>query len=162
MLEQKTIAIGESSYTIESLPATEALALLAELSDMLGGLGEGVKDIPSARTEISSAIMSGSLDLGQMLQGLLKKLDPEKTPALIKRITKSSIKKWQDADDTAYNDWYENHFSRKQVEQFQLLYAILEWNYGDSVDWIKKMLVKVLTIPAGEESEAGSQEQSTQ
>ena len=139
MLDQKDVQIGDDVFLIESLPATKSLALLAELSIIAGGMGMGITDLPSNTDEIAKAF-----NLGAMVQGLMSKIDPVKTPALIKRIIQDSLPKYRDGGGpNAFDDWYEDRFSRGVHDQAMLLYAIFEWNYGDPIEWVKKTLANL-------------------
>lgn len=154
MLDQNDVQIGSDTLRIESLPATKALTLLAELTAIASGVGAGISDLPSSLNEIEKAF-----NLGKMLEGLLSKIDPEKTPVLIKRIIRDSLPVWNDQVPSAFDDWYDNRFSRKLDDLGILLFAIFEWNFGDPVDWVKKILAKLPKI--GPDLETGPDKQST-
>ena len=157
MLEQRSVAFGDGEITIESLPATKSLELFAELMHIAGGLGQGIKDVPSTAEDLKK--FGEMLDMGAMVQGLFERVDPEKTPALVKRIVKDSMPKWRDKPSTEFEDWYEDRFSRGHADLVKLLYAIFEWNYGDPIAWIKKALAKFETEEV-QASETGEEEPS--
>ncbi len=156
MIAQKTVTIGEEAFRIESLPSTQALSLLAELAGIASGLGMGIKDLPSSMDEVNEALAK-TIDLGAMVQGLFAKIDPVKTPALIKRIIRDSLPIWN--DKPGFDDWYDDRFSRGVHDLMALLYAIFDWNYGDPLEWVKKTVAKLPKTALAWES--GREEQST-
>lgn len=133
MIEQKKVVIGGEELLIESLPSTAALQLLVKIVKIVGGAGLGVSDIPSSKKEVEQA-----LHLGNIVQGLLDKIDVVDTPQLIKSVIEDSLVRFRDRPGT-FEDWYAGRFSRKLMDQFQLFYAILDYNYGEPIELLKKL-----------------------
>jgi len=135
MLEQTTITVGEEEVTITSLPATKALQLLTRTLSIVGGAGKGVKDFPSSLAEFQSlgADLEKYLNLGEMVEGLLSRVDGE-MPEFIKGVIKDSLPFYQDRPEQ-FERWYETRFSRALGDQFHLLTEIYKWNFGDTVGW---------------------------
>ena len=140
MIEQTDVMVGGEEMEIQSLPATKALVLLGKLAKIAGGAGVGVSDIPSRIADLEEV-----LHVGNMLMGILDKIDPSEAQILIKSILVSSLVKPNmiDEPDEDFTKWYDARFSRKIDELFVLLTAIFVHNYGSPVDWVKKILGKI-------------------
>lgn len=157
-VEQTIVQLGEDEVRIESLPATEQLRLLIKLSKIAGGVGKGIKDIPQNTEELEQV-----LDLGAMIQGLLDKVEPDEVVKLIRDILRKSVVQWPGGPALPFGDWYEHRFSRHMSDQFMLLKAVFEWNYGDFVVWIKKHLAGLITQnPVAPAGSGNSQPQSSE
>lgn len=138
-IESKDITIGDVTYKIESLPATEGLKVLARITKLAGGVGDGVRDIPETPEEVSEVF-----DFGAMVQGVLERIDVDTTPTLIKNIIRQSLPQHRGKKPVEFDTWYEFEFSRNFMHQFELLVAIFEWNYGDALVWLKKTFASLL------------------
>lgn len=147
MIEQTTVTVKGEEYTIESFTTTKSLQVLAKLSRIVGGVGEGVIDWPQSKAEVRQA-----LHLGNMVNGVLARIDPEEAPAFIRDVMWNALPAQRNAyqnNPAAFQDWYENHFSRNLDAQVQLLKEIFEWNYGPVVEWAKKAIEASLRDAVG-------------
>jgi len=141
MLEQTTVTVGDDLMTIESLPATPALQLLTRTVRIVGGVGKGIKDFPSSQAEFKalSSKLEEHLHLGNMLDGLIERLDSKELPEMLKGIVRDSLPRFRDAPkkgEGSFDDWYEDRFSRNLPELFALLFEIYKHNYGEPFEWL--------------------------
>lgn len=141
MIEQKDITIGEEKMVIQSLSATEALRVLSTLARISGGAWEGVSDIPSSSKEVEEA-----MHLGKMVNGLLSKIDPIALPKFLKGLFKLSLirpdfQSGQTSEE--FDNWFDIRFSQKLDEMVSLFSEIFTFNFGDPIDWVKKIWARV-------------------
>ncbi len=142
MLEQTTVVVGEDELVIESLPATVALQLLTKTIKIVGGASKGVQDFPSSLKEFQDLAKNGLGDyihLGNMVEGLLDRIDTKEVPDLIKATIRASLPLWRDKPgkgEGSFEDWFENRFSREFGDLFQLLFEIYKYNYREPVGWL--------------------------
>ncbi len=137
MLEQTTVMVGGEAMQIESLPATRALQVLTKTIKIAGGLGAGVKDLPSSAAEAKAMgkKLADHLDLGGMVGGLLDRLDETEHPKFIKNLVRESMPKYRDHHEV-FEGWFNDRFSRGTGDLFALLIHIYKWNYGDAFSWV--------------------------
>lgn len=143
MIEQRQVVVGGEDFLLESLPATKALVLLAKVCKIIGGLGKGVKDVPSGAksTEDLKSQISEALHVGQMVEGFLEKLDPKEAPDLIRNILRDSLacKRDKYPHPKQWDDWYENRFASRLGDIIQLLTHIFQLNYGDAASIVSEV-----------------------
>jgi hypothetical protein len=164
MIEQIDVTVGDETMRITSLPATQALQLLAQLTKVVGGIGDGIADIATKASEVGE-----SMHAGRMVQGLLAKIDAEEAPKLIKAVLKDSLvlPNFEGKDAEArFSTWYEDRFSGSDMPDLvTLLSAIFIHNYGDPVVWIKKGMARAmeagLLIPSVPSSTETKEDQPT-
>ena len=136
MIEDKIVMVGGEEMKIHHLPATKALVLLGKLTKIVGGLGAGMSDIPTSVEDIEKYTHAGN-----MLMGILDKIDPSTAQILIKSALIDSLAQPNmiDKSDADFNTWYDTRFSGKLDELFILLTAIFIHNYGNPMDWVGKL-----------------------
>ena len=140
MLDQTTVFIGEDEITIESLPATAALQLLTKTIRIVGGAGAGIEDFPTTKEELAKLgeKLGEYLHLGNMIDGVIGRLDSDEFPKLIKDTVEASLPVFRDRDKKGegnFNDWFENRFSKDLPDLFALLFEIYKYNYGEPMEW---------------------------
>lgn len=140
MLDQTTVIIGDDEVTIESLPCTPALQLLTKTIRIVGGVGKGIKDFPSNKAEFEKLgkELESHIHLGNMVDGLIERLDSDELPKLIKDTVKASLPLYRDRPakgENSFEEWYENRFSKDVSGLFTLLFEIYKFNYGEPVAW---------------------------
>lgn len=151
-IRQKQVQVKDQTITIETLPATEGLALAAAIARILAGAGAGVKDIPTSLKELPEA-----LHVGRLVQGILDRMDPESLPAFLKKIVRQSLPEFRDKPDAVFDEWYEDGFAGNLSSLSGLVWEILDLNFKDVLDLLTKKLagvsVRVPSTPAsGEQS----------
>jgi hypothetical protein len=148
MIQEENVQIGEDTFTIQSLPTSDALILLGKLTRIVGGLGKGMRDFPGSIEELNMALKEGVLNPGEMVEGFLAKLDPEQTTKVLKAVVEKSLVKPQFVKNskTAFSDWYEDRFSGEGLSDLMLLVKkIFEINYGNALVWLGKQIGEALT-----------------
>ncbi len=147
MIETIEIQIGKDTFKIQSFPATRALQVAAKLAKVVGGAGMGVNDFTLKVEELSEAY-----HVGNMVQGILQNIDATDDPKLIRNIVQEvlvspnfkDVKEGENADEK-FNLWYEDRFAGKQLQDLPvLLYGIFSHNYGDPMEWIKKVMAQAI------------------
>jgi hypothetical protein len=87
MLKQKTVALGDTDFLIEQLPATEGLEVTIALGKIIAGAAEGVSD------EFVLTVDSTKVNVGKLIAGVINTTDVKGTPEFIKQtICKSVVK----------------------------------------------------------------------
>ncbi len=140
MLDQTQVQVGPDEITIESLPATPALILLTKTIRIVGGLGRGIKDFPKSKKEFAELgkKIEEHLHLGDMLDGLIDRLDSDELPKMIKGTIDASMVRFREQPKQgpdSFDYWYENRFSKDLPGLFTLLIEIYKFNYGEPVAW---------------------------
>ncbi len=136
MIENKKLTIGGDSIIIQSLPATRSASIGFMLLKIIGGVGAGVSDISFNMKELAQF-----LHAGKMVQGLLANIDADGTAELIRDIIRESVVQpsFEGQPSKAFIDWYENRFSMELQDLLVLLVEIFQHNYGNPLEWLKKM-----------------------
>ena len=161
MLEQTTVVIGNDEIVIESLPATHALQLITKTIRIVGGLSKGIKDFPSTKEEFAKLgkELEKHLHLGNMVDGLIERLDSDELPKLIKKTVQASIPVYRDrplSGEGSFEYWYENRFSRDLTGLLALLFEIYKFNYSEPVGWFLDFFKAIQKTSADKDPEAGS------
>lgn len=135
-LEQADVIIGEDSILIESLPASDALKLLTKTIRIVGGMGKGIKDFPKSKAEFDALgkELEKHLHLGNMIEGLIDRLDSDELPKMVKGIIKDSLPGWRDKQ-SKFDGWYEERFSNDLPGLLLLLVEIYKFNYKELFSW---------------------------
>ncbi len=129
MLEQKTVLIGDVEITIQQLGTSKALKHSIILGQLFGGVSQGIA------SQGKTTFQDWDIDFGRMIDGILSKLDSEKSPAWIKELIKESV------IQPAYTqDWFDITFSGSLENLLELVKAILEQNYGGLFEYARKKI----------------------
>ena len=140
MLEQKTIQIGGTEILIQQLGTSLALKHSVILGQLFGGLSQGIE------SKGKDSVADWNIDFGKTVDGLLSRLDPEKSPVWIYELVQQSVIK-PDFTDT----WFQKTFSGELENLLLLLKAILEHNYGGLLEYVGKKIqgLNILATSSG-------------
>lgn len=126
MLDQKTVTLGQDQFVIQQLPATKGLEAACKLGRFFAGAARGLGELPGDALE-------ANVNIGQIVEGLLSRLDEREVPAFLKALVRESLIR------PAYTEeLFETRFSGAYGELLSLIYEILELNYADSIQALKK------------------------
>jgi len=123
MIEEKEIKVGETTYTIKGLLASDHYMFLSELGQMVGGLLSGVG-------------IDNNIDFGRVVTGLFMNATPEKLASFMKRLFQKSIA----VPNMDRDEKYELHFGNKFHHVPALFEEILKFNFGPAYFELKKKL----------------------
>ena len=115
----KEIKIGETTYTIEKMYPIERSEILFEIGQIFGGGVEKFKGLDSK-------------NLGEIVSGIIDRLPPRESAALMKRIICASVAGMKEDDN------YNIHFQEFYEDQFLLIPEILAFNTGGIISTLKK------------------------
>lgn len=132
-IRQKTIRIGDTEYVIQHFDAETGLEIAAQLFKLLSGAGAGIGDLNKLD------ILDVEIDFGKIVAGLASGVDRKGTPALIRQIVSNALVRPE-----CNEDWYKTHFAGNYGALFKLVLTILEFNYADIADTLKKTLGQVM------------------
>lgn len=121
MLQQKEFYLGDERVVIQQLPTTKAIAAAIEIMQVIGGMAEGVGTMPA------DSLMDIPISPGKIVDGLIKRLNKEQTPIMIRRLVADSMVKPEYSET-----WFETRFAGKFDDLYKLIEAIISINnYAD-------------------------------
>jgi len=121
MLEQKEIYLADERIVIQQLPTTKAIAAAIEIMQLIGGMAEGVGAMPADN------LMEIPISPGKIVDGLIKRLNKEQTPMMLRRLVADSMVKPEYTET-----WFETRFAGRFDDLYKLIEAIISLNnYAD-------------------------------
>ncbi len=133
MLEQKTINISGNEITIQQLGTTLALRHSVILGQLFGGMSKGIE------SKGKKSVQDWNIDFGEIIQGLMSKMDPDQSPVWIKELVSQSVVAPQ------FNDtWFDATFSGNLENLLRLVIEILNHNYGGLFEYARKKIEAAL------------------
>jgi len=150
MLDQKEITVhfsGEpKQFVIQQLPSSRGMQVHFTLMQIVAGAADGVG------FTTSNDLLDTPVNIGAVLAGMVKRLDPVASPTFIKRVILESVITPKLKDDD-----FESQFSGEYDALFELFEKIIEHN--NFVEALKKRLEAA--ISSWQSGGEGSPEKST-
>jgi len=125
MLDQKEITIGAKQYIIQQLPSSRGIQVAVQIAQIAAGAAQGIGTAEN--------IEEIPLNIGGIIDGIVRRLDAEATPAFIKRLVIESVVRPE-----LTSDGYEAEFSGNYDALWDLVAKIIEHN--KLLDVLKKKL----------------------
>lgn len=146
MLEQKTINIDGNEITIQQLGTTLALRHSVILGQLFSGMSKGIE------SKGKKSIQDWNIDFGEIIQGLMSEMDPDKSPLWIKELVQQSVVTPQ------FNDtWFDATFSGNLENLLLLIIEILNHNYGGLFEYARKKIEAALISDTSLQEKEGAE-----
>jgi hypothetical protein len=126
MLDQKEITVTGKQYVIQQLPSSRGMQVSIQIAQILSGAAQGIGT--------SENIEDMPINIGGVIDGIVRRLDAEATPAFIKRLVMESVVRPE-----LTSDGYEAEFSGNYDSLWDLVAKIIEHN--KLIDVLKKKLM---------------------
>ena len=125
MLDQKEITVCGKQYVIQQLPSSRGIQVAVQIAQIAAGAAQGIGT--------SENIEDMPINIGGIIDGIVRRLDAEATPAFIKRLVVESV-----ARPELTSEGYEAEFSGNYDALWELVAKIIEHN--KLLDVLKKKL----------------------
>jgi len=126
MIETKEKTINGHAYQVQQFPAMTGLRLAVKVVKTLGAGIAKMGDIKGGFSGLMNMDTS-DLNIGDMVEGLLGKLDDENTPKLILELFAAT---WRDGVELNQKN-FDMAYAANYIEMGQAIAFIIEVNYGD-------------------------------
>lgn len=117
MLKQDQITIGDNVITIQQFPTTKAITYAIHIAQIVGGISEGIGET------FTGDMFDVPINPGKLVDGIIKRLDWEKSPRLLYNMVKDSMVQPEFSDT-----WYEDAFAGNFGALVDLVTAIVNLN----------------------------------
>ena len=125
MLDQREVTISGKQYIIQQLPSSRGIQVAVQIAQIAAGAAQGIGTAEN--------IEEIPLNIGGIIDGTVRRLDAEATPAFIKRLVIESVVRPE-----LTSDGYEAEFSGNYDALWDLVAKIIEHN--KLLDVLKKKL----------------------
>ena len=125
MLDQKEITVIGKQYVIQQLPSSRGIQVAVQIAQIAAGAAQGIGSAEN--------IEDIQFNIGGIIDGMVRRLDAEATPAFIKRLVIESMVSPEMTPDN-----YEAEFSGNYDALWDLVAKIIEHN--KLIDVLKKKL----------------------
>lgn len=126
MRKTEDIGIEGKTYQLIEMPATRRSIIALQLKHIMTGASDGLKDI------------DGEMDYSKIITGILDRIEPEKGANLLRDIIMNGLQFPVISDQMTYDEYFGEFYDH----QIDLVAAIMKFNFGKSIENVKKKLEK--------------------
>lgn len=126
MIEEREFKVGDITYRIQELLASDRWKLMMEVGKMTGGVFNGIG-------------LDDEINYGLAFMGLMQNATPDQVSDFMKRTLKQSIVQ----PNISKDEKYEIHFGEYFDHSIDVISEIIELNFGKAIQKLKKKLIEL-------------------